>query len=145
MEVDALRRIVSQALATKTGRSAVCFEHGLCDPTKHAGCGIDHAHLHVMPNPGDVVTEMMHMQAFRRIHSIRDLRSIAANDYEYLFYIDDAECFYYAGVTTPTRQFFRRIITKMAGNEFWNWHDQVLLGSPNNLRATILATRAMFD
>lgn len=50
-EFDSLKLDVKAMLQTIYGRSAVVFEHGPYREQCDVGCGVDHAHLHVVPSP----------------------------------------------------------------------------------------------
>ena len=144
-EIEGLRLSVSKTLRQKTNLPVVSFEHGLCDPSRRGGCGIDHAHLHVSPSPGGIFTRLTETYECRELSSLRSLPEVAGNiTEEYLLFIDPEDRCIFAEVEEPTRQFFRRAVAELVGNELWNWSDQVLLGDPATSRQMILDTHAMF-
>lgn len=145
-ELEGLRLTISKILRASTGVPAISFEHGLCDPSRRSGCGIDHAHLHIIPNPGDVSGSLTSSYECREVDSVRALpETVTDSTEEYLFLIDQNDRCLLAEVEEPTRQFFRRVISEILDNEFWNWDDQVSLADPAKLREDILATHRMFD
>jgi diadenosine tetraphosphate (Ap4A) HIT family hydrolase len=144
-EIERLRGVISRALKLETGRASIAFEHGLCGTSGRDGCGIDHAHLHVLPSPGDVGSVMRKAYDCREVESLKDLPIMTSpGTQEYLVLIDERERCFYAEVRTPTRQFFRRVISEMLSNEFWNWHDQLILGDRQVSRRLVQDTRRMF-
>lgn len=144
-EMDSLRLKVAEVIRRNTGLPAIAFEHGLCDSNRRSECGIDHAHLHMLPNPGDLRSHLEENFDCREIDSLRSLpQAIGDRTEEYLLLVDYDGKHVYAEAEEPTRQFFRRAISIAVKNEHWNWHDQVILGDKMQARQTITATHEMF-
>jgi ATP adenylyltransferase len=100
--------------------SPAYFEHGSASEASLTGCGVGHAHGHLVPLTFDLEREALHSAAGLRWQSCdaSDINVLAAGR-EYLFV---AACF--EGVSTrgsicvldePTSQFFRRVIAKKLG------------------------------
>ena len=102
----------------------VCFEHGALACTG-GGCGVYHAHLHLVPLPRRIKPEVIFPEFTERSSDI----SVALNQLnhcdEYLLFGDGTE-FVYAPVEKlsfrPQSQFFRKRLADFFGlAESWDW------------------------
>ncbi|MFI1399523.1 TIR domain-containing protein [Streptomyces sp. NPDC020681] len=73
-DLEMLRRRVTGIIRESYASDVVAFEHGLCDPSLSSACGIDHAHLHVMPLDAPVAPLFRSTFECREIGSVSDLR-----------------------------------------------------------------------
>ena len=143
-KLGAIRRFVTSVFRAEYGSGSIAFEHGLCDPTLKSACGIDHAHLHVLP------TDMSITDAFRSVFDCRGISSLSqlpganSGSQEYLLLIDQQEKHYLATVEEPTSQFFRKVISDGMGEILWRWSDKFLLGDRNETRRRILEVHRIF-
>jgi ATP adenylyltransferase len=130
-EADDLERRVSRLLDLEYRRPIVVFEHGPSAAKHGTGCGVDHAHLHLVPTGCDVLKyaqPFVPASASWRIagpDSGWDLRTRAyksGQDYLYLKPHDDEALV--AVCEDFGSQVFRRAISAYVGIEQeFNWRD----------------------
>jgi diadenosine tetraphosphate (Ap4A) HIT family hydrolase/orotate phosphoribosyltransferase len=144
-ELDSLRIFISDLLTREYPGRAIAFEHGLCDSSRSPGCGIDHAHLHLLPLKASISRVFERNFDVRVLPSIVDIASTAPKQGEYLLLIDQDGLHQFAVASAPTRQFFRRTISEIEGNEIWNWSDRVLLDDRVETRSKLLKLHEVFS
>lgn len=95
------------------------FEHGAQTGTSPVGCGVDHAHLHLVPLKQSLVPGLSHQADAADWRSL-PLSSVtkAVGEREYLLYSDDAtgddpSC-WLSLPTNPVSQYFRRLIAAVS-------------------------------
>ena len=98
--------------------NTVMFEHGANSTGSLTGCGVDHAHFHIVPFQHSLIDELKNSELEWkdcRASEIPDL----CESIDYLFYCDEI---YSDDITgslhvfdNPTSQFFRNIIAKKLG------------------------------
>jgi len=102
------------------------FEHGV-GRGKQGGCGINHAHLHIVPvQPKQVITiNTLIAQDFSADMSIKlcDLRRINALDRSYLLYGTDLESLSLKLKDDIPSQYLRRKIALSNENTSWDWRE----------------------
>lgn len=114
----------------------ILFEHGSAGSARLAGCGVDHAHMHIVPvildirsalaDMSDVVGELDWMPVEGQVPTI------AGQDY---LYIDDRSGRWVAYSPSLPGQAIRRAIARAVGAPEWDWK-----ASPNrNLMASTLS------
>lgn len=105
----------------------VLFEHGPSMPERTAGCGIDHAHMHVVPTSADLRSETQALDIspttlrWRAAKAVWDAEQEhgAGLDYLYLKAADGSE--WVASASCIPSQLFRRAIAGSIGQETWDW------------------------
>lgn len=118
----AFTRFTEQALSllhTRYGRCSV-FEHGADTETSQTGCGVGHAHLHLVPLGFPLAVEALRHAPeldWQRT-TASDVRRLA-QDGEYLF-VSDEYCGtdtvgLFARLHSPTSQFFRKLVAQRLG------------------------------
>jgi ATP adenylyltransferase len=122
--VEAIR-LVRERIGRTYGTPVVMFEHGGGDRNPQLTCGVNHAHLHVIPSEVDFSDdERVARLAWRRC-AVGDLRSFRDLSSGYLFYTDPrGEGF----ITTETdgvpSQFFRQVLADaVSKSREWNWRE----------------------
>ena len=124
-DLTMLRASVSQILVSEFSLPICMFEHGAMGHGSQTGCGVDHAHLHMLPfhkSLRDSILELNDSLEWNEINA-SEIKTIAGEK-EYLFYSDDTFSANPSGilaiVTEATSQFFRKAIAKELGrdNEF---------------------------
>lgn len=100
------------------------FEHGALDE-EHGGCGIYHAHIHVVPNAAKV--RPIDVFNFTEISTRKDIESAllsAVEDRPYVLAGDYREGFYVSTLehALPS-QTLRRNTAKALGKREWNWRE----------------------
>ncbi len=144
-ELDVFRREAAEILAAAYSRDVVAFEHGLCNRSKMANCGIDHAHMHLVPLGFSLLPMLTQDFAPRQLRSLESLPEAAARRDEYLLLIEDADVVQLVFTETPTRQYFRRVVSAITGRDVWNWNDEVLLRENREAREWILGVHQVFN
>ncbi|MEN3539087.1 TIR domain-containing protein [Microbispora sp. ZYX-F-249] len=143
-ELDAFRRRVAEHLRRAYGNPTIMFEHGLCNRARASGCGVDHAHLHVVPVTCSVTETFLQDFDVSPLRHLAELRDKVELSSEYLMLIDDEENAYFALTGAPTRQYFRRVISTRLNRELWNWNDELLLRRRDEVRELILHLHSTF-
>jgi diadenosine tetraphosphate (Ap4A) HIT family hydrolase len=120
-ELTRLRRAVARRVTTEFGSPARMFEHGSAHTGSGTGCGIDHAHMHLVPLSASLLPFMRgeHHLAWEPTR-MSQIRPLPAGE-EFLFYCDDPERpdpnGYIAMLAAPRSQFFRRMVARSLGRE----------------------------
>jgi diadenosine tetraphosphate (Ap4A) HIT family hydrolase len=116
----------------------VAFEHGLCRREIRSACGINHAHLHVVPI--DTALEKAFREDFEvvKLKHVGEIREVTKQKNEYLLLMTVPDKVLIAFPQRATSQYFRKAISNLTGREFWNWHDEFLLGQTAERRDWIL-------
>lgn len=138
-EMTDLKASVAATLTVKYGEICV-FEHGPCAPDRKVGCGVDHAHLHLLPVP----PKLDLAGAAAVFLSPKDEWLSLAYEYCRSAFLDHADYLYVEQPLGAGRimrgkalgsQIFRKAIAKELGKEDeFNWRDYPCL---HNVRATI--------
>jgi ATP adenylyltransferase len=115
-----LRVKLAQLLRARYEVPVRLFEHGATCTGSGTGCGVDHAHLHLVP------LELLSLEDIRSFDSAlswmcckaSEIRQVS-NGQEYLFYSEDGSIAdpigYGASLSQPTSQFFRKVIASKLG------------------------------
>lgn len=136
------------ARVLRTLGNPVIFEHGATCPTG-GGCGIYHAHLHVVPLPGDVAWREVLPGESREAASLDEALDGLASAQQYLLFHDTAgrtamlDIAGAPGSAYPSQYFRRRLAERFGRADRWDWRrstgpEALLLDSINWFR-----TRAM--
>ena len=128
-EFSSLRLRISRNLADRYPSKTIrLFEHGAQTCKKQVGCGVDHAHLHLVPLRNSLVPRLTQQRSPRdwRLLSLSSVPAAVAGR-EYLLYgdhaeIDNPEC-WLSLPPQPQSQFFRRVLATVMGKpEQYNYH-----------------------
>ena len=119
----ALRQSLVGLLRDEYG-PVVQFEHGVTDAGS-GGCGIDHAHLHLVPVSLDVPLHRLIPDNIRgcEIDGLHELRHAVPPQQAYVYVEDDeggAHVFFPRHVAS---QYMRRLIAGAAGLQCWDWRE----------------------
>jgi hypothetical protein len=110
-----IRAIVSQRFDAPT----LMFEHGPGKVSRAAGCGVDHAHMHVVPWLSPLIhvaRQQLMGERWRQVDGVKAVREAHAQ-LDYLFLQDcDGLSWVYEGNDVPS-QFFRRCLAIELGIE----------------------------
>lgn len=143
--VNAIIEAVLTTLKKATGKSAVVCEHGLgARAIGQAGC-VEHAHLHVIPTDGPIVS--IFRQAGVGLTLIDDFSRIldGAVDQQYL-YLRDSDGSQYAAVHKRfPSQLVRRLVAQQHGELFWSWRDYLDFADAIGTKKTILTGRNIYE
>lgn len=120
---------------TKFGKT-VLFEHGTT-PEIGGGCGIYHAHIHLVPLPSNVPSDYILNSNFYSFQNIEDALLFSEQSGEYLLYRDIKGDYYVSSPSTRLEsQYFRKKIHKFFDLQTpWDWRkykfEKKLVGTIN--------------
>ena len=138
LELDLFRQEIAGRLQSMYSLPTIAFEHGLCNRAKSPGCGIDHAHLHMLPTDIDVVQLFTEDFEVASLENLDKLGEATKGHDEYLLLIDAGGGVNVAFPDSPISQYFRRKLAQVMGRELWNWNDDVILGVSTQRKRWIL-------
>lgn len=129
---------VKRAIEDEFGQS-ILFEHGPCREETVVGCGVDHAHIHIVPIDGPIREIAADLNptpiSWESIDSIHALEEIYQGGNEYLLYADGDGSLTVGCAEEIRSQLFRRAIADVTGKqEKFDWNDHTFEG---NVRSTI--------
>jgi diadenosine tetraphosphate (Ap4A) HIT family hydrolase len=103
--------------------SCLSFEHGARD-CRSGGCGIYHAHLHVVPfgDFRDPLPELRREFPCEPLQRLQDIQTAARGLSSYLFYEDMKSNPYLFAVENLPSQYMRRLLAEILGSTDWNWN-----------------------
>lgn len=117
----------AENLVAPLGEGVVQFEHGPAGEGRSAGCGVDHAHLHVVPVRMRMRTSLhgLDQVAERLKWRQSDWPWTARRDtaLDYLFVRETGGDGWIAEAETISSQVFRRAIARFVGQAHWDWKD----------------------
>lgn len=137
-EFEGLAAEVRQKISAKFG-DTVMFEHGAAGSGRHAGCGVDHAHLHIVPWTGDLrnaIHEAPEVSTFDWQES--GPRPVGVPDHDYIWMSDGSGSWITHAPMLPS-QVVRRALAHAAGLTVWDWKQDLHL---DVVRATNFALQA---
>lgn len=120
-EFDDVYQSIKIAMSCVYGPS-LCYEHGARGPSS-GGCGIYHAHLHIVPfgKHQDPVNELKERFPHKRLHHFADIRSATEGLSPYLFYEDVESNRYLFFIRDLSSQYMRRVLAEIIGHVEWDW------------------------
>jgi hypothetical protein len=130
-----------RALVERAFGPTVLFEHGPASPNLRVGCGVDHAHLHVVPTAADLLAGVPAVFPspilWRQVTGLSDTASSYRRKESYLFVqTHQGECWLGTHSELP-KQLFRKVIANAVGKpERFDW---VAYPNVENVLATINA------
>lgn len=97
------------------------FEHGVRTPDS-GGCGISHAHLHIVPFQAekDPVDDLIRAFPFEEVSNLRELQGVKAGK-SYLYYESVCGSRYVFYPPFIASQYVRRLLAGALGVEIWDW------------------------
>lgn len=121
-EFENALRLVKTMVQARFGE-AVLFEHGARSSGSLTGCGVDHAHMHIVPldarkfQPELIGTDLH----WDRVDELPTRLSTECREYLW-FQAGDRTAVAFPGA--PTSQYFRRVVAQLVGKpEEWNYRD----------------------
>jgi len=131
-EFSELKQYVRDMLQSIYG-AAIFFEHGPYRQSCDVGCGVDHAHLHVLPAPAEgnltaLTLEYLPDGVSWSLASEDDCRKAFLSEREYLYFEDQTGLSHIAIGEGFVSQTFRRVIAKLKQkDDEYNWrqHPQI--------------------
>jgi hypothetical protein len=122
----------------QTYGSVVEFEHGSAAPNRPAGCGVDHAHLHIVPaelNLRDAI-EAISSQVGHYEWSSVAVKPERIESLDYL-YVSDQTGRWISYAPLIQSQVVRRALAAAAGREIWDWKQDYCLDVAANTLAAL--------
>jgi diadenosine tetraphosphate (Ap4A) HIT family hydrolase len=121
----------------------IAYEHG-ARRAGVGGCGIYHAHLHVVPlaRASDPIELLKLKFPYEEFADLSEIGKQSAGLTSYLFYQDsDARLYVFDTGPLPS-QYMRKVLANALGQQDWNWRDA---GREERLLATIRRLSGRFD
>jgi ATP adenylyltransferase len=135
-ELNYLIDHVTQIIKNEYG-NYIIFEHGPIEELTLVGCGVDYAHIHIVPIELDLSTINSISKSswnWDAASGIEDSISFHDNGIPYIYFQDNFGSKYIGTSSKIPSQFFRRIISDILGvPEKFNWKEFYLL---DNISAT---------
>jgi ATP adenylyltransferase len=137
-ELNVLKMQISGALSTHYCQPVVAFEHGPSQDGSNLGCGVDHAHLHLVPADIDLESAMcskLPKGASWRPADFSQCRLASSKGEGYLYYEQPLNVGRIAIATDFEGQLFRRGLAEQLGlTNQYRWREYPQL---QNVRKTI--------
>lgn len=114
-ELDSFLTVILSAVSREY-RPPILFEHGVANPSLGNGCGVYHAHMHVVPV--ELSEPLVNCVHWSQVDDIRNLSGLATSDYLYLRQHTAARA---TAVPLVPSQFMRRRIAEELGRPNWDW------------------------
>lgn len=113
----------------------IFFEHGT-RAEGVGGCGIYHAHLHVVPlsNVADPINVLKKGFHHTELASLCEIEELSADLPTYLFFRDSGARLYLFDTGPLPSQYMRKLLADAIGGQEWNWRNA---GREDRLLATI--------
>ena len=122
-------------IVTKHFGSPVIFEHGLVCEDVGVGSCIDHAHLHLVPVVGDILSQLKLVYKLRSIKTLREIAAqVRANESYLYFETQKRDRFVITRSTIPSQYMRRLIATEIGLPDQWDW---AVFDFEYNARATL--------
>ncbi len=143
-ELETLKADIS-AMVNLIFGGACIFEHGPAGERRAVGCGVDHAHLHVVPIKFDLAAAVSRLQRDAMSWQRADFAACRiayqlGNDYLYLEQPIGYGVLYSAG-TIGSQVFRKAIASELGFSEQFNWRNYPQFA---NVRATTSKVEAYF-
>lgn len=107
--------------------NTIQFEHGPGKQNSKLGCGVDHAHLHIVPFSQSLVPDLLRRGLEWNQLSNCDLAAIPESDTGYYFYTDSITPNgfngYYCNPRMPVSQFFRKLLAKKVETKYFDYKE----------------------
>ncbi len=121
----------------------VRFEHGPACGGQAVGCGVDHAHLHVVPTRFDLLNQVNDMFSealtWKKVTGITATREVASRGLSYLYFHSAAMGSVIATHPAFGSQLFRRALASCLGRpKRYDWRDDP---ETSNVNLTVSALR----
>jgi diadenosine tetraphosphate (Ap4A) HIT family hydrolase len=138
---EALKTALAEQMRSTYG-DCLFFEHGARTPDS-GGCGISHAHLHIVPFPveKDPVEELIRAFPAEEVVNLLDLNRIQPGK-SYLYYESVRRERYVFYPPFIPSQYIRRLLAEALGVQTWDWRR---CGREDTLLNTLSQTSRLHD
>jgi ATP adenylyltransferase len=137
-ELDRFKHLVARAVEDCYGPVAI-FEHGPSEPKQVVGCGIDHAHLHIVPVDCDLVRGLRDVMAvdlrWAEVDGVWDTSESYIAGLEYLYVEQPLGRARLTSSRGFESQVFRQVVARHIGTP--DRYDWKLYGGAENVRRTV--------
>ena len=114
----------------------IIFEHGPVIEKSFVGCGVDYAHIHIVPinlTLNKIIELSDQNIEWHSADNIKATSNYINKGQPYLYFKDNLNNSYIGTSSQIPSQFFRRIISKLIGKpEMFNWKDYLFLNNVTN-------------
>jgi ATP adenylyltransferase len=118
---------------------ATVFEHGASHRGSKVGCGVDHAHVHVVPLPFSLAAVALEDPTTRWTHHAYGPHEVHGQSEDYLLVSEDLNSCLITHKTKPVSQYFRRLIASSLGTpDLYDYNTNHCL---DNMRTTVERVR----
>ncbi len=122
-ELDELMKEVGDIVKSNYG-NYIIFEHGPSEEKSVVGCGVDYAHIHIVPLSIDLIKKCEEHNLdfiWNKVAGIASTSLLAKENLAYLFLSKFEESFIATGEKFES-QLFRKLIAESLGKEgMWDW------------------------
>ena len=124
VDVENRLRVASELVASVYG-PLVIFEHGTWSPRSSGGCGVCHAHVHLVPVPGDCPDLLPAEYVWSELPATGWAAHIARHGLavDYLLYWPPSAAPVVAYDNSAPSQLLRKHVAGLLGFGSWNWRD----------------------
>lgn len=142
-ELNLLRKFASLALHDCFG-PLVLFEHGPAGPNQAVGCGVDHAHFHLVPTNGNIIDGLHtvfreHLQ-WKRAKGVQDAAILHMAKSSYLYVEQPLGQAFLTSHPRLGSQLLRKVVAAHVGREpFYDWRR---FPEEDNARTTVQKIQA---
>lgn len=121
-EFQKLKQEVRSVLFSECHVPPIVFEHGPVSETRRGGSSVDHAHMHFVPAPVDLLPTIRSNFGGRPIDSLVELRGPISRGVPYLYYEDASGQGYVFDAPHVPSQYLRRLVAEQLNTpDKWNW------------------------
>lgn len=123
-ELESVQQRVKEVLSANYA-VPLFFEHGTISETIRGGTSVDHAHMHAVPTPANLLEDLPRTFSVMRFADFHALKEQFETSIPYLFYESQSgEKFLLESSEPIVSQFFRlRLASKLGVPEKGNWRD----------------------
>jgi ATP adenylyltransferase len=118
----------------------VLFEHGPAAEGRLAGCGVDHAHMHLVPTGVDLLKGAAVVAPdlrFTRAQNLWDAEDAHNSGRDYVFLRDQAGDSWLAAAEASPSQLFRRVLARAMNLAEWDWKSDPRLDIAERTRSVL--------
>ena len=115
------------SMAQQQFGNLICWEHGVGEG-QEGGCGVTHAHLHILPQSQAVVKKLnewlyQHLPDVNAIRDANSLCDIVSPCDSYLYWEIRAKAPAVSLINNLPSQFMRKLVAEISGVAQWDWKD----------------------
>jgi diadenosine tetraphosphate (Ap4A) HIT family hydrolase len=124
----------------------VVFENGACSQNKLVGCGVDYAHIHIVPTTRNLINiieiEFGIYYDWKPIASLQETANYIQNNQPYLFYRNQQNESFITTTDNIPSQLFRKALASASGvSEKYDWKTNLFA---ENMQKTIEVFKNVF-